>query len=317
MANTSVDPFPADALDANRSGHLTTAQRDRLRPIARSTRQNTLIAAVILMVAAAMMVLDDKLSFPLALRMILAVVFVLLALFFFARAVVGGDALTRDLRRGEVRSADGAIGKRSVSQGRRSPRLHWLDVADGAYRVSYAGYTAAPDAGIVRVYFLPRSRRVVNLERLPDAPLTSDLTSRDVLASIGSALLSGNRRELNEFRASMAPLVDAAKAAHDEPVVAPALGVRDPRPLEQAIVGTWRSAIMTLVFDAGGSVTATMFGGMQKRGRWSVDRGGRLVSDVTGEGGAADAWVVGDQLTVSADGTTLTFTRDPAGRSNG
>ena len=31
----SADPFPTDALEANRSGRLTKQQRDRLRPLAR------------------------------------------------------------------------------------------------------------------------------------------------------------------------------------------------------------------------------------------------------------------------------------------
>jgi len=64
-----------------------------------------------------------------------------------------------------------------------------------------------------------------------------------------------------------------------------------------------------VAFDADGSVSATMLGGMQRRGRWSVDRGGRLISDVMGHEGAAEAWIVADELTIVADGTALTFTR--------
>jgi hypothetical protein len=163
---------------------------------------------------------------------------------------------------------------------------------------------------MVRVYFLPRSRRVVNLERLADPPLPPGITSRDVLATIGSALLSGNRRGINELRAQMAPVADAARAVRHEPVAPPPLEARDPRPLDQAIVGTWRSALMSVVFERDGAVTATMFGGMQRNGRWSVDRAGRLVSDVTGQNEAADAWVAADQLTILADGSALTFTRE-------
>jgi len=104
------------------------------------------------------------------------------------------------------------------------------------------------------------------------------------------------------LRAKMAPVMDAVKAARDEPVTPPPLGARDPRPLEQAIVGTWRSPILTIAFQADGSVSATMLGGMQRRGRWSVDRAGRLISDVMGHQDAAQAWVVGDELTITRMG---------------
>ena len=314
MATTRADPFPKDALEANRGGRLTTAQRDGLRHIARYTRQSMLGAGIVFVVAAAMMLFNRELSLPEVLRVALAAVCLVLAVFFLVRAVVGGDALSRDLRRMEVRTVEGAIGKRSrsyVGANRRQPE--WVDVGDGRFCVSRAGYDAAPDAGMVRVYVLPRSRRIVNLERLPDARLASGTTPRDVLVSVGSALLSGNRREINEVRAKMAPVVDAAKAAGEESGVPPAPDARDPRPLDQAIVGTWTSALMTVAFAADGSVAATMLGGLQRRGRWSVDRAGHLISDVTGQRDAAEAWVAGDRLTISAEGSALTFTRESAG----
>jgi hypothetical protein len=177
------------------------------------------------------------------------------------------------------------------------------------YRVSGIGYDAAPDAGIVRVYFLPRSRRVVNLERLPDAPLAAGTSQRDVVASLAAAGRSRSRRGVNEVRAQMAPLIDAVTGARDESVVPPGPKERDPRPLAQAIVGTWTSALMTVTFEADGAVTATLLGGMQRRGRWSVDGGGRLIADVTGQREAADAWVAGGELTIAAEGTALKFTR--------
>jgi hypothetical protein len=307
---TGANPFPADALETNRAGQLTTAQRDRFRPIARYTRQNTFIAAVILAVAAAMMVSDKQLSLPAVLRMPLAGAFVILALFFLVRAAVGGDALSRDLRHARVQAVDGAIGRRAGSYSARGGRrTYWLDVGDGTYRVSRVGYDAAPEAGMVRVYFLPRSRRVVNLERLPDAPLGDGIAPRDVLASMGAAIFSGRHRELNEIRARAAPVIDAVNAARDEPAVPPPLTARDRRPLAQAILGTWTSTLMTVTFEANGTMTGTLFGGVHQRGRWSVDGAGRLLADVTGQGEAADAWVVGDELTISAVGTTLRFTR--------
>jgi len=311
MPISPADPFPTDALEANRSGHLTTEQRDRLRPLARYARQSAFIIAVVLVVASAMVWSDRQLALPEVLRMPLAGVCLVLAAFLLVRAVIGGDALSRDLRHMNVRSAEGPIGKHTRgSQGRSTTRSYWFDVGDGTFRVrSRASYDAAPDAGMVRVYFLPRSRRVVNLERLPDVAFAPGTTAKEVVASLGAAVRSRSRREVNEIRAKMAPVMDAGRAALDAPATPPPLGARDQRPLEQAIVGTWRSAILTVAFDPDGSVSATMLGGMERRGRWSIDRRGRLVSDVMGHEGAAEAWIVADELTIVADGTALTFTR--------
>jgi hypothetical protein len=78
----------------------------------------------------------------------------------------------------------------------------------------------------------------------------------------------------------------------------------------EAILGTWSSGFMTVAFSPDGTVTATMLGGKQRRGRWSVDGSGRLRADVTGAAEAADAWVAGDQLTISVEGKGLTFRRE-------
>src|SRR5690349_11596137 len=107
-----AEPFPTDALEANRSGHLTTEQRDRLRPLARYARQSAFIVAVVLAVASAMMVSDRQLSLPAVPRVPLAGVCLVLAAFFLLRAIIGGDALTRDLRHMKVQTAEGPIGKR-------------------------------------------------------------------------------------------------------------------------------------------------------------------------------------------------------------
>jgi len=312
MPINSADPFPTDALETNRSGHLTANQRDRLRPLARYSRQSAFVAAVVFVVASVMMVSDRQLSLPAMLRVALAAMCLVFAAVFLMRAIVGLDALSRDLRHMQVQSAEGPIGKhRGGSTGRSGRRAYLFDVGDGTFRAaSRRSYDAAPDAGIVRVYFLPRSRRVVNLERLPDVAFGPGTTPQDVVASLGAAVRSRSRRDVNEIRAKMAPVMDAANAALDEPATPPPLGARDPRPLEQAIVGTWRSPILTVAFQADGSVSATMLGGMQRRGRWSVDRAGRLISDVMGHQDAAEAWIVADELTIAAEGNALRFTRD-------
>src|SRR5262249_23584310 len=96
---------------------------------------------------------------------------------------------------------------------------------------------------IVRVYFFPRSRKVVNLERLANPPLPAEVTV-DALGSIAAASMSHNRREANEARARMASVTDAWNAMRTESPPASPSGPRDPRPLDEAIVGTWNNGLI-------------------------------------------------------------------------
>ena len=70
---------------------------------------------------------------------------------------------------------------------------------------------------------------------------------------------------------------------------------------------------MTVSFSGDGTVTAKLLTGFERRGHWSVDRHGRLRTDVMGHDGDANAWVTGDQLVIDAAGTAITFTRARAG----
>jgi len=133
----SADPFPTDALEANRSGRLTKQQRDRLRPLARYARQSALIGAGVLMVASLMVLTDRQLSLPGVLRVPLAGICVVFAAVFLLRAIIGGDALSRDLRHMTVQSAEGPIGKhRGGSTGRSGRRAYLFDVGDGTFRAA-------------------------------------------------------------------------------------------------------------------------------------------------------------------------------------
>ena len=225
---------------------------------------------------------------------------------------IGVDALTLDLRAKRVESVEGAIAKRQdFSQGRSSGQAYYyyLDVAGRSFRVGQTGYEAAPDAGFVKLYYLPRSHHVVNLERLPDRPLPAGTTPRDVIREVGTALRSHDQVARAEAFADMAALGNAFKAQTTQPAAPPPANLRDPRPLQQAILGTWQNTVMTVTFSRDGTVTATLPIGPERHGQWSVDAAGRLLADVTGHEQAVDAWVVGDKLTISAQGEGLTFTR--------
>src|ERR1700751_80529 len=84
---------------------------------------------------------------------------------------------------------------------------------------------------------------------------------------------------------------------------------RDQRPLAEAIVGRWSNGMITFEFHRDGTGALVLPGGNRREGPWSVEGGGKLISDVTGPGDGAETWVVGDSLTISSGGQALKFSR--------
>lgn len=315
MSRTPADVFQAEALDANRRGELTDAQLRGFGKLSGYKRRSALSSAAFLVAGAVLVGFFASPSASPALRVLIPLVCLVIAAFLVLRTITGSDALTRDLRQREVQSVQGAIGKSRIGGGRAAD-TYFLDVGDERFKVAPATYGVAPDAGYVRLYFLPHSRKIVNLEVLPNPALESGATPGDVLRGVSpqsilrtfsASVYSHNRREANEARASFAALSDAFDSLVTQSP-GPPLGARDPRPLDEAIVGTWSNGFMTVAFLADGSVKADMLG-RHEQGRWSVDSNGRLRADVMGQQQAAEAWVAGDRLTISADGQGLTFTR--------
>jgi hypothetical protein len=306
---TASNPFPADALDANRLGELTDKQRQNLGALSSDRRRNTLSIAAFLLAGASIVYFLASPKTPMSTRQLVSGGAVALAAILVLRSVTGSDALTRDLRESRVESVEGAIGKRRIS-GSRTTSTHYLDVGDRAFMISTSTYAALPDAGWGRAFYLPLSGKVVNFESLPNLSPPTAPTIKDVAQSLGTALFSGNRREANEARAGIAALGEALKAPFDESPQAPLPEARDPRPLADAIVGTWTNAMVRVTFSGSGSLTARMFG-TERTGRWSVDAAGRLRADITGRDETAEAWIAGGRLTIVADGRGLTFTREP------
>jgi hypothetical protein len=241
---------------------------------------------------------------------------VLLAVGLVVWSVGGSDPLTRDIRQGKVESVEGAIGKRHISTGGSGTGAdvytHFLDVAGKSFTVAKSTYNASPDAGYVRIYFLPRSHHVVNLERLPDPPVPENITPKDLLGTLGASLRLRDRTQRNEARARAQAMADEIQAEFTRKPDPPTAD-RDPRPLDQAIVGTWRSMMMTVTFHGDGTVEAALPGNQSRSGSWSVDADGRLRADVMGHSDAAEAWVAGDELTLSLNGMGLSFKRVTGG----
>ncbi len=307
MPVTTVNPFPLEALEANRRGELSAVQLQNLQAQSRFRRRNELSIAAFFAGGALIFAFFASPTASVVMRALLTFICLASAIFLIVRSVTGSDPLTRDLRRVQVQSVEGAIGKRRRS-GSRSRSTYFLDVGDNAFQVSRATYTEAPDAGFVRLYFLPLSRRLVNLERLANPPLPNDISVTGLAASFGSALLSGSRRRRNEVRAELENVGETFKTSMTPTTAAPPPQDRDPRPLAELLVGTWTNGLMTVTFTAAGTVTTNVLG-VKRDGHWSVDGAGRLCADITGKAGAADAWVAGDRLTIAVAGEGLTFTR--------
>jgi len=304
----ALDLLHAQALETNKRGALSDAQREGFAAYARSNHRSALSTAAYLVAGAAIVYFFASPRSSLALRGGIIAGCVVLAAIISVRATIGADALTRDLREGRVESTEGAIGRRRQGNG-RARATYYLEVGKRSFRVSRGTYDSAPETGYVRVFYLPRSRKIVNIEPLPDPAVPANLSARTMFTSMKEAMLSGDQVRRNEARAELGAIGHAFEAMVDSSPAASSTPAADPRPLAEAIVGTWTSPVVTVTFTANGVVTIRVFG-TERRGRWSVDGGGRLQSDVMGQMGTADARVHGNQLTVALDGRTVTLARD-------
>ncbi len=300
-------PFPPDALEANRRGELTQTQVQGFSELSRYQRRNGLKIAAWLLVGAVLIGFFASPSSSMVMRVLITLICLTIATFIFVRSMTGGDALSRDLKEKRVESIEGAMGKGRLSSSGRSASGHYIDVGDTRFMVAALTYQAAPEAGYVKLYYMPHSRKVVNLERLPDPPMTQGATVQELGHTLVTGIFSLDRRERNEARAAMAGLGNALRATFEQPAPPPAQ-THDSRPLAEAIVGTWSNGFITASFSSDGHVTTNIMG-RAISGKWSVDGDGRLCAEVTGERQMAEARVTGDQLTLSLQGRALTFTR--------
>jgi hypothetical protein len=284
---------------------LSDQQRHNLGALSRYRRRNAVTIALFCLAVSAILLFAPNPRASLVERELVAAGAGLLAAFLIVRAATGNDALTRDLHESRVESVEGAIGKRRRSAGHKS--LYYLDVGDRSFTVGPSTYHGAPDAGWVRVYYLPLSKMIVNIEQRPNASPPPQMTRDGIMHALG-VTLSGNRREANEARAGIASVSDALKSSFEGSAQPPSADTRDPRPLGQAILGTWTNPLIRVTFSEGGVATVHMFGG-DKNGRWSVDADGKLRAGIMGHEQSVDAWIAGNTLTVVADGRAVTFSR--------
>lgn len=303
----------SESIEANRSGRLTDTQRRNLSAYERSNRKSQLSFALLALAIGAIVLFVPGVKSP-TVHFLVPFVCVVVAIGLVAWSLLGADPLQRDIRAGTVVSLEGAIGKRTIPLGRSTPgddSGHFLDVGRESFSVYSGTYDAAPDAGYVRIYYLPRSKHVLNLERIEGGPVAEISSPQDVVRELGAAL-SFQRVHRNEARAGIQAMTEQLQEQLAQNAQPPPEAARDPRPLARAILGTWRRSMMTVTFYRDGTAEMVL-PGSTKSGRWSVDAGGRLHADGVGQSNGTEAWVVGDQLTVVIDGMGMTFTRVSGG----
>jgi hypothetical protein len=254
----SLEPLLSEALDSNRRGELTAAQRDGFtRLLQRRNRSALGIAGVLLAVTVVVGVFAAPSLSPVW-RIATVGVPLGIAISLILRVLTGGDkALGRDLRHGQVLAVSGPITKEQESaMDVDSTSICILKVSDQRFTVAAMTFEAAPSSGQVRLYYLPASRKVVNLEAVTDST-----------------------------RASA------------------------PRPLAQAITGSWRNQFAKATFTSDGHVTASVMG-RHSEGQWSVDAEGLLHAEIAGRSEIAQASVSGNELRITLAGRVVTLTRD-------
>jgi hypothetical protein len=221
----------------------------------------------------------------------------------------GAVALTSDLRKGRVEAVEGAISReaRVLVYTGPNPERCYLRIAGKRLACGRTAYDASPQAGIVRAYYLPRSRRLINLERLANRPLTAGALDHPLVA-VGEAFSAWHSKDRTQQAEAMATVEAIKDAIFGEPNSAP-IGTAGSRPLAEAIVGNWHSPVMNVTFSEDGTASAKMPDGMRLAGRWSIAADGKLRIAGMGQDMETDASVVGDVLSVVMEGNRLNFRR--------
>ena len=303
-----VEPFSAETLPENRAGRLTSDQAQRFQRMVAGRRQSTRGLALPFGAIAALLLIMSGPPETAVTRHLAGWLFVVATAGILVAPAF--DPLAADVRKGRVEVVEGASGKRRVqSYGHTRGTRYYLIIGDRQLRTFQSAYDAAPDGGYVRAYYLSRTRKLVNLERLPNPPLPADPgQARDMFGRMARAFVTGDRAGFAEARADAAGLIDAVQDAMVEHSDRPPERVGEGL-VRETLVGKWTHALATLTLAADGTATVTTILGATKRGHWSIDGHGRLLTDATGAMRPTDAALEGGRLTIQLEGQRLTFNR--------
>lgn len=198
MSGTPGSPYAADALAANQAGQLTDQQRQQFRGQDRSFRKNELIGAAGAAIIGVLLITSSGPTSNAWIRPVGTVVAFVIAALLLVRATLFRDLLSSDLASGSVETVEGAV-LRDIRQGQQTESFY-LHVAGKTFSVPRSLYEAAPEAGYVRVYFLPRSKTVINLEHVPGPSVPIGVAvspatlAREAIVSIGSGISTSEPR---------------------------------------------------------------------------------------------------------------------------
>jgi hypothetical protein len=299
-------PFSQEALPINQSGRLSDEQAQRWGRIAKRRRRSAQGLALPFAAIGALLLIANGPPAKAVQRHNTGLAFLAIAAALLV--VPPWEPVNADVREGRLESVEGAIAKRTGLTGPGPSSSYSIIVGGRRLRASSrASFAAAPDAGYVRVYFLPRSCRVVNLEQLPDPPIpTGSGAAQEILQDFARALISVDGTAIAEASAQMAALkhvVEGPPTSASDRAHASGLHADD-------LYGTWTNPILTISFMKNGIATMTpAFGGARREGHWSVDRNGRLLTDMSGAMEPIEASRDGDRLVIVFEGQRVTFTR--------
>jgi hypothetical protein len=291
------DPFPRSALDDNRAGRLTAEQIRGLRVDARESKRSGVLAGIALLAFGLVIVWGTLTGRVPGSRMqsfaVGAVIAVVGGLMLASRGMTRGpraaeaasESTVLDVVEGPFRRerVDRQILGSTHSSSGSARYLYYLYIGDRRLSVGEPAYDAAPDNGVVRAYLLPSSDRIVNLERIADAPPTPiELRAAAVLRERFGAVLEGDRPS-------------SAKNSATTPAA-----------LRAALLGRWQAQGMPLrlEFRADGTVVSGGEGAAEAK-RWEVLDAGRIRID--GEDQRVE--VDGDDLSLATRGPTFRFHR--------
>ncbi len=232
--------------------------------------------------------------------------------------------LTGDLHKREVRAIEGPLRKVRPMDLAQSTEVtstpkYSLEIAGRSFDVpSKAVWDAVPGVGYFRLYYLPRSKSAVNLERLPDPPVGS--TREDVMGAIGDAVATALRPSLTSRSAS-----DKSEAAAHADAVLRAAGVSEPSDAAigsppaggtafgDNVVGRWTSVFFDVDVREDGTLSLQSPRNPAQRGRWRIDAEHRLHVLFDGEDDSDElvtpVSLAGDRLSIEFGGQELSLQR--------
>ncbi|MFL5829131.1 MAG: hypothetical protein ACJ76X_04380 [Solirubrobacteraceae bacterium] len=226
------------------------------------------------------------------------------------------DPLVKDAKAGRVERVEGAGRKRQTSTAgsaasggydtHRYLRIANREAGDQQFGCPKDIFEFAPDTGMMRLFYLPASRLVINLELLP-SQIENPQDTAQVLADYRASRSAHDKLGTAE---ALAQIGDAQRELDRAVPTEQTSGApSDPGAFTEALVGTWESPLLTLSLGQDGTFTAHLADGSEHQGHWTVDADGRLNADMMGSPMVADASIDGDQLTLTLDDQALNFRR--------